>query len=68
MRIISGTAGGIPLLSPEDDTRPTTDRVRGAIFSILATRVPNARVLDLFALDHAVPLQRWQGLNAQVSE
>ena len=27
-----------------------------------------ARVLDLFALDHAVPLQRWQGLNAQVSE
>jgi len=27
-----------------------------------------ARVLDLFALDHAVPLQRWQGLNAQASE
>ena len=27
-----------------------------------------ARVLDLCALDHAVPLQRWQGLNAQASE
>lgn len=27
-----------------------------------------ARVLDLLALNHAVPLQRWQGLNATVSE
>jgi 16S rRNA (guanine966-N2)-methyltransferase len=57
MRIISGTAGGIPLLSPEDDTRPTTDRVRGAVFSILATRVPNARVLDLFAGSGALGLE-----------
>jgi 16S rRNA (guanine966-N2)-methyltransferase len=57
MRIISGTAGGIPILSPSDDTRPTTDRVRGAVFSILSTRVPNARVLDLFAGSGALALE-----------
>jgi 16S rRNA (guanine966-N2)-methyltransferase len=57
MRIISGTAGGIPLLSPEDDTRPTTDRVRGAVFSILNPRIPNARVLDLFAGSGALGLE-----------
>lgn len=57
MRIISGTAGGIPLLSPSDDTRPTTDRVRGAVFSILASRVAGARVLDLFAGSGALGLE-----------
>jgi len=57
MRIISGTAGGIPILSPSDDTRPTTDRVRGAVFSILSSRVPNARVLDLFAGSGALALE-----------
>jgi 16S rRNA (guanine966-N2)-methyltransferase len=49
MRIISGTAGGIPLKVPQTDTRPTTDRVREALFSMLTERVPNAHVLDLFA-------------------
>lgn len=49
MRIIAGTAGGIPLKVPQGDTRPTTDRVREALFSMLAGRVENARVLDLFA-------------------
>lgn len=57
MRIIAGTAGGIPLLSPEDETRPTTDRVRGSVFSILMPRVPNARVLDLFAGSGALGLE-----------
>lgn len=57
MRIIAGTAGGIPLLSPSDDTRPTTDRVRGALFSILADRVSGARVLDLFAGSGALGLE-----------
>lgn len=57
MRIIAGTAGGIPLLSPDDETRPTTDRVRGSIYSILMPRVPNARVLDLFAGSGALGLE-----------
>jgi 16S rRNA (guanine966-N2)-methyltransferase len=49
MRIIAGTAGGIPLKVPQGDTRPTTDRVREALFSMLSDHIENARVLDLFA-------------------
>ncbi len=49
MRIISGIAGGVPLQVPRGEVRPTTDRVREALFSILGTRVEGARVLELFA-------------------
>jgi 16S rRNA (guanine966-N2)-methyltransferase len=49
MRIIAGRAGGIPLKSPSEGTRPTTDRVREAIFSMLGVSFVDARVLDLFA-------------------
>jgi 16S rRNA (guanine(966)-N(2))-methyltransferase RsmD len=49
MRIIAGTAKGHTLKTPASITRPTMDRVRAAIFSILGERVPNASVLDLFA-------------------
>lgn len=49
MRIIAGTAKGRVLKAPAAITRPTMDRVRAAIFSILGERVPDARVLDLFA-------------------
>jgi 16S rRNA (guanine966-N2)-methyltransferase len=49
MRIVAGYAGGIPLVAPPLPARPTMDRVREAVFSSLANRVPNARVLDLFA-------------------
>jgi 16S rRNA (guanine966-N2)-methyltransferase len=49
MRVIAGAAGGIRLLVPESDVRPTMDRVKAAIFSSLGDRVVNARVLDLFA-------------------
>ena len=38
-------------------TRPTSDRVREALFSILADRVPGARVLDLFAGSGALGLE-----------
>ncbi len=49
-RVISGSSGGIVLLAPDGKgTRPTSDRVKEALFSILAPRLPNARVLDLFA-------------------
>tara|TARA_R110000850_G_scaffold17330_6_gene53497 strand:- start:724 stop:1365 length:642 start_codon:yes stop_codon:yes gene_type:complete len=49
MRIIAGTAGSLPLKVPESLTRPTTDRVREAMFSSLGGRIPEAAVLDLFA-------------------
>ena len=49
MRVIAGTAGGINLLTPKTDLRPTMDMVRGAIFSSLGDFVFGARVLDLFA-------------------
>ena len=50
MRIIAGSARGRKLFSPEGtDVRPTTDRVKEALFSIIQFEVPGARVLDLFA-------------------
>ncbi len=50
LRVIAGSAGGIPLACPKgDQVRPTMDQVRGAIFSSLGERVLGARVLDLFA-------------------
>ncbi|MCC3275107.1 MULTISPECIES: 16S rRNA (guanine(966)-N(2))-methyltransferase RsmD [unclassified Arthrobacter] len=51
-RIIAGTAGGSTLFSvPGDGTRPTTDRVKEALFSRLESYevLQGARVLDLFA-------------------
>ncbi len=49
MRVISGSAGGLKLRTPDTQMRPTMDRVKAAIFSSLGERVPGARVLDLFA-------------------
>lgn len=49
MRIITGSAGGIPIAVPRTVLRPTADRVREAVFSILGGRVEAAAVLDLFA-------------------
>ncbi len=49
MRIISGTAGGIPLEVPKTVTRPTQDRVRQALFSMIGEVVQGAHVLDLFS-------------------
>lgn len=49
MRVITGTARGIQLLTPKGmQTRPTADRVKEAMFSIINFDVPGARVLDLF--------------------
>jgi 16S rRNA (guanine966-N2)-methyltransferase len=49
MRVIAGTSGGIQLVVPKTNIRPTMDRVKAAIFSSLGARVIGARVLDLFA-------------------
>lgn len=49
MRVITGTARGVNLKTPEGlATRPTTDRVKEALFSIINFDIPNAKVLDLF--------------------
>ena len=49
MRVIAGKAKGIQLNTPEGMlTRPTTDRVKEALFSIIQFEIPGARVLDLF--------------------
>lgn len=57
MRIISGTAGGIHLKVPPLVARPTADRVREALFSMLGELVDGARVLDLFAGSGALGLE-----------
>lgn len=49
MRVIAGKAKGIVLKTPEGmQTRPTADRVKEALFSILQFDLPGTRVLDLF--------------------
>ena len=49
MRVVGGTAGGIPLHVPKTDLRPTMEVVKNAIFNSLLDLVPGSRVLDLFA-------------------
>ena len=49
MRVITGKARGVQLKTPDGlTTRPTTDRVKEALFSIIQFEIPTARVLDLF--------------------
>src|ERR1700759_34797 len=58
MRVIAGMYGGRrPSAPPGSATRPTSDRVREALFSILGARVPGARVLDLFAGSGALGIE-----------
>lgn len=50
MRIIAGEMRGRQLKTVEGmQTRPTSDKVKGAIFNVLGDKVLAARVLDLFA-------------------
>lgn len=49
MRVISGSARGVKLKTPDGMlTRPTADRVKEAMFSIIQFDLPGAKVLDLF--------------------
>ena len=58
MRVIAGRWGGRRLQAPPGrSTRPTSDRVREALFSVLGDRVVGARVLDLFAGSGALGLE-----------
>ena len=49
MRVITGKARGVQLKTPDGmQTRPTADRVKEALFSIINFDLPGAAVLDLF--------------------
>ena len=49
MRVIAGKAKGVVLKTPEGmQTRPTADRVKEALFSILQFDLPGTKILDLF--------------------
>jgi 16S rRNA (guanine966-N2)-methyltransferase len=58
-RIIAGAAGSLALTTPGSGTRPTSDRVREAIFSALEARdaIVDAAVLDLYAGSGALGLE-----------
>lgn len=58
-RIIAGFAGSLTLKVPSAGTRPTSDRVREAIFSALEARdaIDGMRVLDLYAGSGALALE-----------
>ena len=50
MRVITGTARGHRLKTPENyDIRPTTDNVKESVFNIIQFDIEGRRVLDLFA-------------------
>lgn len=58
MRIISGKAKATKLYTLEgENTRPTLDRIKEPLFSIIQTRIKNAIVLDLFSGSGALALE-----------
>lgn len=58
MRIIAGTARGMKLKGPRGkEVRPTSDRVREALFSIISYRLEGSAFLDLYAGSGAVGIE-----------
>ena len=58
MRVVAGSARGVPLVAPRGGgTRPITDRVKETLFGILGDRVPDARLLDLYAGSGAIGIE-----------
>jgi len=58
VRIVAGTLGGRVLAAPPGrSTRPTSEKVREAIFSILGPPPEEAQVLDLFAGSGALAIE-----------
>jgi len=58
MRVVAGRYGGRRLVAPPGSaTRPTSDRVREALFSVLGDAVHDARVLDLYAGSGALGIE-----------
>jgi 16S rRNA (guanine966-N2)-methyltransferase len=59
LRVIAGSAGGLPLVAPKRGAaRPTTDRVKESLFAALgAERLFGATVLDLYAGSGALAIE-----------
>jgi 16S rRNA (guanine966-N2)-methyltransferase len=58
VRVIAGDLGGRQLVAPRGwKVRPTSDRAREAIFSVLGDRVAGARVLDLYCGTGALAIE-----------
>jgi 16S rRNA (guanine966-N2)-methyltransferase len=58
VRVIAGTARGMPLKAPRDRlTRPITDRVKETLFDILGASIVEARVVDLYAGSGAIGIE-----------
>jgi 16S rRNA (guanine(966)-N(2))-methyltransferase RsmD len=58
MRVVAGSVKGFELRAPRGrGTRPTSDKVRDAIFNVLGESVVDARVLDLFAGTGALAIE-----------
>jgi 16S rRNA (guanine966-N2)-methyltransferase len=58
VRIVAGSARGRRLAAPAGEgTRPTSDKVRGAIFNVLGQFFDGGRVLDLYAGTGALALE-----------
>ena len=50
MRVIAGTAKGHPLMAPDGmNTRPITDKIKGALFNSWQLQIVDSKFLDLFA-------------------
>ncbi len=60
MRIITGKARGLKLVTPKNYlVRPTADRVKEALFNIIQMRLSGAAVLDAFAGTGNLGLEAW---------
>lgn len=58
MRVISGSAKGVRLETLDgDNTRPTLDRVKEALFNIIQNKLIDAKILDLFAGSGALGIE-----------
>jgi len=71
MRIVGGTASGRRIVAPMgSETRPTSERVREALFNSLASEIQGARVLDLYGGSGALSLEAlsWGAKSAVVCE
>ncbi|MEX2099781.1 MAG: 16S rRNA (guanine(966)-N(2))-methyltransferase RsmD [Acidimicrobiia bacterium] len=57
LRVVGGSVGGRRLVSPRSAARPTTDRCKEALFSVLGARATDAVVLDLYAGSGALGIE-----------
>ena len=58
MRVISGSARGLKLISPKDmSIRPTADRIKETLFNIISFDLPEATFLDLFSGTGAIGIE-----------